>query len=196
MNRHSNQINVTIVKSFCDDTKLLLPTMDCKFLDYYLDVLDPYTKSHALFNQCLQDIETHSTIHQLNHVIREIIKQIIDHISEHPPKKIFHGSKFEVEVSFLKASPFKNREKLYIEQNQNQLFISVDINKACYTTLKHDHPDVFGHTTSWEEFAQLFCGGKEIQTLLRSRCIRERILGRLGLLIKLLHYPNILFMKS
>jgi hypothetical protein len=167
----------TVVEYFCKYTRLPLPLTNHRLVDYYLDLLDPYTNCRATFTQFLQDIEGHGNIHQLNRRINEVLNDILRHINNHPSVKVFINNAYTTEMNFLKSSPFQTRDKLYIKANENKLFISVDINKACYTILKHYHPEVFRNMATWEEFVQSFCNEQPIYTLIHSKPLRERIFG-------------------
>ena len=171
------EITDIIVHTFRKYTKLPLPLTKHQFVNYYLDCLDPYTSCRAIFSQFLQDIETHETVFKLNSRIEQVINSIITYIKEHPSVQTFKDAVFEQEMKLLKSSPYKIHCELYKKENQDRLFISVDIVKADFNIIKYYHPEVFHHLSTWEEFVVSFLGEKPINTLKSSKSIRERIFG-------------------
>jgi hypothetical protein len=171
------QVDDTIVQYFCKYTKLPLPLTNHKFIDYILDLLDPYTNCRATFVQFLRDIEAHETVNKLNDHINRVLDSILRPIAEHLSVQAFKTNTFEMEMNFLKSSLYKTRHKFYTKENQDKLFISVDINKAAYTILKHYHPEVFENLPTWQEFVRSFCDEKPIQTLILSKHLRQRVFG-------------------
>jgi hypothetical protein len=171
------QVDDTIIQYFCKYTKLPLPLANHKFIDYILDLLDPYTNCRATFAQFLRDIKVHHTVNKLNDHINQVIDTILRHITEHPSVQAFKTNTFEMEMSFLQSSLYKTHCKFYTKENQDKLFISIDINKADYTIFKHYHPEVFENLSTWQEFVQSFCHEKPIQTLILSKHLRQRVFG-------------------
>ncbi|CAF2797752.1 unnamed protein product [Rotaria sp. Silwood2] len=175
------QIDDTIVHFFYTHNKLPIAIVNHKFLDYYLDCLDPYFDCRATFAQFLEDIETHETVGKLISHINQIQESILNYISTHPSMKQFQNTRFQQEIDFIKSGIYKTHCTLYTKENHNKLFISVDIIKANYTILNHYHPEIFRNSTSWSDFVNLFCGEKPIHTLLNSKYWRERTLGQAGI---------------
>jgi hypothetical protein len=170
-------VDDAVVRHFRRHTKLPLPLSKHQFIDYYLDCLDPYTDCRAMFSQFLQDIEAHEMFYKLNNRIEEIVNRIVSHMKEHPSTQIFKNGIYTEEMNFRKSSSYRNHCKLYTKQNHDKLFISVDIIKANYTIVKHYHPEIFDHLSTWEDFVLSFCNEKPIHTLKLSKPIRERIFG-------------------
>jgi hypothetical protein len=173
----SVQVDDSVIHYFCKYNRLPLPLGNHKFIDYVLNLLDPYTNCIATFAQFLQDIEKYETVNKLNGYIDRVIDSILRHITEHPSTQTFKTNTFEMEMAFLKSSLYKTRCAFYTKENQEKLFISIDINKADYTILKHYHPEVFRDLPTWQEFVQSFCNEKPIHTLIHSKHLRERIFG-------------------
>jgi glycerol-3-phosphate cytidylyltransferase-like family protein len=176
----SVKVDDVVVHTFRKYTKLSLPLATHHFIDYYLDCLDPYTGCRSMFSQFMHDIETHKTISKLNTHIEKVINSIITYMKEHPSVDVFKNTVFGEEMNFLKSSPYKTRCDLYNKLNQYKLFISVDINKATFSIIKHYHPDIFRHLSTWEEFALSFCDEEPINILKFSKAIRERIFGNVN----------------
>jgi hypothetical protein len=172
---------ITIQKALVDDrtvqcfrtyTQFPLPLGNNLFFDYYLNVLDPYTGCRATFTQFMQDIETHGTIIKLNARIDRVSENIVQYITDHPSVQAFKNRAFEEEMTFRDTSKYKSRKTIYTSENEGKLFISVDINKAYYTVVKHYYPDVFRNLATWQEFVDTFCDQQPIPTLANSKSIR------------------------
>lgn len=146
-----------------------------------MDVLDPYTGCRAMFAEFSKDIETHGNIKNLNARIEQVSQNITNYLSEHPSVKEFKSRAFEEEMTFINTSKFKSRKTAYSHENQDKLLISVDINKAYYTVLKHYYPDVFQNLNTWPEFVHTFCDDKPILTLNSSKSSRVTIFSKAGI---------------
>ncbi|CAF1630744.1 unnamed protein product [Rotaria magnacalcarata] len=160
------------VLSFQKYTQLPLPLANNMFFDYYLDVLDPYTGCRATFAQFLKDIEIHETIYKLNDRINRISENIIHYLIEHPSVQAFKQRVFDEEMALIQTSKYKSKKTVYTPENQDKLFISVDINKAYYNVLKHYYPEVFRNLATWQEFVNTFCDEQLIHTLSTSKFLR------------------------
>lgn len=176
----SIKIDDAVVRYFRKYTKLSIPICKHEFIDYYLNCLDPYTGCLTMFSQYLQDTETHESVSKLNIHIEEISNKMISYINEHPSLQTFKNGTFKEEMQLLKSSIYKTRCSLYLKENQNKLFISVDIKKANYNIMNYYHPEIFHHLPAWEEFVLSFCGEKPIHTARLSKPLRERVIGNTG----------------
>ena len=173
-----------VVRIFHQMTKIPLPNTDHRSIDYYLDHLDSYTGCRAEFARFLNDIETHGNVQKLDMRIRHVSDCMLKYLKEHPSTKTFNKNAFQLETDFIKKSPYKQGASLYHANNQNKLFISVDINKANYSIVKRYHPEIFRSTASWPEFVLSFCGDRPIHTLAFSKPARQRIFGEARLTSK------------
>ena len=171
------QIDDNIIDSFCKYTRLSLPLTTLKYINYVLELMDPYTNCQNMFTQFLQDIQVYENLHKLNIRINRVLDDILRHITEHPSTQMYKTDEFEMETNFLKSSIYQTHHKFYTKENQDKLFMSIDINKADYTILKHYHPEIFRNTSTWEEFLRSFFDEKPIQTLIDSKHLRERTFG-------------------
>ncbi|CAF0912296.1 unnamed protein product [Adineta steineri] len=170
-------IDDAIVREFRKYTKLPIPIINHQFIDYYIDCLNPYNGGRTMFSQFIKDVESHETVSRLRSRIEQVLDNIVSHIRDDPSMQTFRDNMFEEEIKFRKSSPYKTSGELYKKENQDKLFISVDINKASYNILKYYHPEVFNHLSTWEEFVLSFCGDKPIHILTSSKAIRVRTLG-------------------
>lgn len=100
-------IDDTLIDYFHKYTKLRLPNTDHRYISYYLDHLDPYTGCRSTFTQFLQDIEIHGNIQKLSMHINQVFDNIVNYLNEHPSTQTFKNNKFEMEMDFIKKSPYR-----------------------------------------------------------------------------------------
>lgn len=173
-------VDETLIDHFRKYTRLSLPLTNVKYIDYVLDVLEPYFNCQRMFTQFLQDIEAHGNLHQFNIRINHLLDDILRHIAEHPSTQLHKTNTYDMETEFLKSNTYKTQRSCYTKENHGKLFLSIDINKADYTTLKHYHPEIFRNLSTWEEFVRSFCEDKPMQTLINSKYLREKLFGDAG----------------
>ena len=63
---------------------------------------------------------------------------------------------------------------IYHQRNIGRIFVSIDMRKANFNSMRHFDSDMFGGATSWEDFMRMFTDNEHIVS---SKYIREVILG-------------------
>lgn len=174
------EINNELIDYFRKYTRSSLPITKFKYLQYVFELMDPYIHCQRMFTQFIQDIEAHENFQKFNIRINKILNRILQHLTEHPSTQIHKTNQYETEVNYVKSSIYKIHRSFYTKENQDKQFISLDINKADYTIMKHYHPEVFKNLSTWEEFVRSFSDDKPILTLINSKYLREKTFGDAG----------------
>jgi hypothetical protein len=178
-----------IIAQFENFFKVGLPLTSVSSFDYYSKLLQPYRKVSSLFEEFKKDIILcENNINKLNGHVNTVMKVIHAYLdpllgnqknrdnSDASGTILFRDNTFESERKFINNSVYKSLQALYTRENAGKFFISIDVNKANFTLIKHFYPDLFKST--WEEFVGEF-DPLHLFTLKNSKFLREKLFGDL-----------------
>ncbi|AYV83631.1 MAG: hypothetical protein Hyperionvirus9_48 [Hyperionvirus sp.] len=138
-------------------------------LDYYINLLDKYYNIKPLIQLITDDITTFGSIAKLKEHTNQLSQIIIDNIKSKPAYEDF--------IKYKKTIPKSaNIGKLYHEDNNFKLFISIDIKTANFTLARQFDPEIFDGSPTWSEYISKFSTSSFLK---QSKPFREIIFGKL-----------------
>ena len=165
------EITPALRKRFADDTSIPIKVyVDPVFVDR-LDLFDPFFDSNAKWNQfvgMLSQFKTEDEYVTYFHLLKE---GIIHEINGHPDYYEF------TEHFHLESAPQNTgfpRKDIYHADNIGQEFLSIDMRRANFNSLRHYSPDIFKGAATWEEYIGKYTS---FPHLIKSKRLRETILG-------------------
>lgn len=167
MTREQILNSVSLKKRFCKDYNLPITIYDNPYfyerlsaIDIMFDCIDKFDN----FCRCLSNFESEQDYFEYYNEVKD---KVIDYIKSNPAYECFNGDVFATKYNFPKNN-------LYVSQNDNCTFISIDMRKANFSALKHYDKAIFGGKETWEEFLGMFT---DCSHILQSKYIRQVILG-------------------
>ncbi len=176
-----------IISQFENFFKVGLPLNNVEYFEYYATLLQPYRKVSSLFEEFKKDvILCNNNIGELNGHINSVMKSIHSYLdpllgdrkSQCDNATMFRENLFKKERDFINLPKYKSSQALYTRENNNKLFISIDVNKANFTLIKYFYPRIFCEKETWEEFVGEF-DTKNLFTLKNAKFLREKLFGDL-----------------
>lgn len=155
------------IKFFSDYARVPIALCDKKYIQYYLDTLDPYYDCKRLWD-LFCEAYSQSNIQQIRMESQNVKNNIIKYFKENDEYNTFVNSVINVPTEILCGST------LYTPNNANKWFISIDVRTANYRVLMKYCPSIAN--TEWKDFIKNFTNTK---FLIESKHFRETIFGEL-----------------
>jgi hypothetical protein len=175
-----NKIIMTdkIKRTFIKDFKLPIQPIEEHF-NYYIETLDPYynsIESLSLLMDMLKDAqkETNNLEEWFFNTSRKITSSIINDISKTEAYQKFIQQ--DMNVFAIKNKNIKS-SSLYIKNNVNKVFCSIDLKKANYQALNLISNDLVLNTNNYEEIISKYT---DYDYFKKSKQIRQVIFGNLN----------------
>lgn len=156
-NRH--MINKSIIKRFVKDYNLPIPVVKEDYIPYYLDLYEEDFGSRTKFDMLLNTIEEIKKKYggdddMFLDYYYEVRNNVINAVVKNPSFKKFNN--MDMNEFSIKDKPNVSSNNIYNETNVGKFFISIDLKKANFQTLKNiDNEIVFGADT-YEDFIHMF----------------------------------------
>lgn len=148
-----------------------IPIADPKYFDYYVETQSSYSNAaemKILFDQDIVGIFSNS-INKMKSHARSVMDAMKKAFQDEAAYQNFLQQRFTTKT-------LPKVEKLYLPENADKLFVSIDIRSANYTMLKRHMPTFL--SGSW---ADLLRGFTKSEFLIHSKQFREIVFGNLGL---------------
>lgn len=152
-------MNKSIIKRFVKDYSLPIPVVKEDYIPYYLDLYEEDFGSRTKFNMLLSTIEEIKKKYggddnMFLDYYYEVRNNVIDAVTSNPAYKKFNH--MDMNEFSIKDKPNVSSNNIYNETNVGKFFISIDLKKANFQTLKNiDNEIVFGADT-YEDFIHMF----------------------------------------
>lgn len=159
---------------FCKDYRIPIKLFE---EPYFSDRLKLYNNEFYTldlwneFNKTLQSFDNEESYFAHYNSVKD---NAIKFIKESPAFIEFNSmdmSKFAVDSRFIRL-PHKD---IYHNHNIGRTFISIDMKKANFSSLRHYNPDIFDNVETWEEFITKFT---DVPNIIKSKYIRQIIFGQ------------------
>lgn len=167
MNTEEIMNSIALKKRFCKDCNLPIAVFDNPYFLERLVTLDALTNCMCKFDIFCDELKQFENEQDYFEYYNKIKDSIIDFIKAKEAYNTFSNDNFSTES----VAPKKN---LYTEDNDNSIFISIDMKKANFSAMRHYSPEIFDGANSWEEFMAKFT---DSQHIINSKYIRQVILG-------------------
>lgn len=165
-------INSNILKKrFIRDCSLPITVYDNPYFIQRLETIDTLFHCLKKFDRFCEELKRFRTEQEYLAWYNETKDRIIQHIRENEAYKEFNM------LSPGNTQKEIGKNNLYIEQNDRRLFISIDMNKANFTSMRYYSPRMFDGCGTWEEYVGIFTDSKHFAD---SKYIRQVIFGALN----------------
>lgn len=164
-------INQVMNKNFIRTFKLPIAVDREPYFSYFLNLLDPYYDTLRKFEMFKKSFDAHGEMMFKNNAL--ILNDTLKYLSQKPEYVRF--SKMDMKP-FQKSLSISKRD-LYTTGNEGRVYISIDLVKANFQSLKLVEPTLFDGHTTFNDFA-ISRGFDEV--LLNSKITRQVIFGGLS----------------
>lgn len=164
-------------KRFVSDYKLPIPLINEEYFQYYLKLYESDYGALTKYNGLLENIRVHydnSPVRFLEEYY-DIRENIIQTVLSNPAFLKFNN--MDMNAYAVKDRPNVSSNNIYNQNNAGKFFISVDIKKANFQTLKNIDKNIVLGADTYEDFIGKFTDSDYIKA---SKYTREVIFGKLN----------------
>lgn len=167
MTRKEVMNSIVLKKRFCKDCGLPIAVFDNPYFYERLQSIDVMFDCVKKFDVFCADLQRFINEQDYFEYYNKVKNSIIDFIK----------AKDEYQAFVIEDHPTEyvvSKRNVYVEENDNCAFISIDMKKANFSAMKHYSPKIFDGANTWEQFMAMFT---DSQHLIHSKYIRQVILG-------------------
>lgn len=168
MKREQVMNSILLKKRFCKDNNLPIVVYDNPYFYERLCALDILFDCVDKFEDFCLELLGYSCEQEYFEYYNNIKNTIISHIKRKDDYIKFNEENFKIDTDIFK------KRNLYVEENDDKTFISIDMKKANFSALSHFSSKIFDNAKTWEEFMGQFTTSEHI---INSKYIRQVILG-------------------
>lgn len=162
--------SVALKKRFCKDANIPITVFDEPYFLNRLFLLDQYYGCVDKFKLFFKELEHFSDEQSYFEFYNSVKDSVIKMIQENEYYMVFNT----VDNNMIQPiGNFPNRN-LYIDDNDNQDFISIDMKKANFSALRFFNSQIFKNAKTWEQYIGMFTN---CQHIINSKYIRQVIMG-------------------
>lgn len=171
------RITDDVLKEFCSTSSLPVAVPTKEYITYYFDLLDSdpnyefdaWKKFRHFFHE-LVTFSGYGKFAKRNESVASLVASEVRRICKDTPYKPY--------VPYVSKSEFKSLEaNMYMRDNHNKWFVSIDIKSAWFTLFKLRYLLDEKRNISWEDFISPFTSSPYVRS---SKKIREIVFGRSG----------------
>ena len=157
---------------FVKENKLPIRVFDSDFFMGHLTLAEPFFHSLTLYTDFLDMVNTFENEDAYFEYYKQVKEDAIQFIQSTEAFRKFNEIDLEKEWPVVNTGyPSKD---IFHADNLHKRFVSIDMRKANFNTMKHFDPGFFGGADTWEDFLGKFTNFKHIKN---SKYIRQVILG-------------------
>lgn len=156
---------------FCKDCKIPISIFEEPYFTDRLKLYDKMYNSLDKWNLFLQEISKYNNEQDYLEEYNRVKDCAIDDIKNSEAYKVFNTEDMNKYAVTHKNMPGKD---IFKPSFDGKTFISIDMKKANFNTLRNYNPDIFGGAESWEQFIARYTSNRHI---INSKYIRQVILG-------------------
>lgn len=168
-------INSTILKKrFIRDCGLPITVYDNPYFLQRLETINPLFGCLKKWDRYCDEVAAFDSEQSYLEWYNATKDAIINAIKNHPIYQEFNA------LTLSKTTQEVSKNNLYIEPNNGGLFISIDMKKANFSSMRYFSPEIFNGCDTWEEFvgqftdSQHFAGSKYIRQVIFGACNPKR----------------------
>lgn len=169
------EITANLRKRFVKDYKLPIKIYDEPYFSYQLNLYDDYYNCVEKYEAFKLELNAFNNEEDYFAYYRSIKEKMMYYIKNSTGYTIFNSpdhyndiKKNEVNITNLPTSD------IYKDSNIGKTFLSIDMIKANFNTLRYFNPEMFNYKDTWEDFCRMFTDSEYI---INSKYIREVIFG-------------------
>jgi hypothetical protein len=159
---------------YCRYASVPISVPQKEYIEYYLDLLDPYYKCKYSFELFKTELKRHNSEEKYRSHINDVMSEIVAKISESDEMK-----KFKKEYpSMCKKTKLVGKPKsIFSPQNNSKEFLSIDIRSANFNMVYKCCPEALQGFNTWTELISSYTDDKFI---IQSKFFREVVFGKIG----------------
>lgn len=169
MSRDKIEITDQLVKNFIRTFSLPIPIAKAEYIDYFVELLDPYYDTKNKWDMYKKYKEQYS--YDLDDIVHQTRKKMMRDIEASEGFKKFKS----FDLTTLDNAGIQ-KQNLYIQPNHQKFFISVDFVKANFQSFLYKKFDIFNGARSFDEFVDKYTN---IKILKESKILRQVLFGNL-----------------
>lgn len=163
--------SIALKKRFCKDCSIPMSVYDNPYFYNRLLVMDRVFDCLQRFEQFCGEFEHFCSEQEYFEEYNRIKDSMITAIKENDTYREFNNCIVPKKLTSI------GKKNLYVDQNDNGMFISIDMKQANFSALRHYSPDIFAGEETWESFVGRYTNIKHI---IQSKYIRQVVLGALN----------------
>lgn len=156
---------------FCKDCKIPISIFEEPYFTDRIKLYDKMYNSLAKWNLFLQEISKYNNEQDYLEEYNRVKDCAIDDIKNSEAYKVFNTEDMNKYAVTHKNMPGKD---IFKPSFDGETFISIDMKKANFHSLRNYNPEIFGGAENWEQFIARYTSNKHI---MNSKYIRQVILG-------------------
>lgn len=160
-------------KRFCKDCNLPINLFDEPYFMQRLNTLDVFFDCVRKFDLFCAELENFSNEQNYFDYYNSVKDSVITMIKNNQGYYKFINDDFS-DVRIIKHTVMLGKNNLYVEGNTDKSFVSIDMNKANFSALRHYNAEIFKKKETWEDYIGAFTWSEHIKN---SKYIRQVILG-------------------
>lgn len=165
-------ITETLKRRFVKDTNLPIKVFDEPYFSHFLELYEEHFKAKTLFEMFRKELSGYENEQEYLAEYNRVKDTAITYLAENVNMQFFSQTedmnKFNIKnTGFVSNSIFK-------ETNVGRYFLSIDMVKANFSSLRHYDPAIVGHKDTYEDFIGMFTSSEYIK---KSKYIRQVIFG-------------------
>lgn len=170
MTREQILNSISLKKRFCKDYNLPIAVYDNPYFYERLSAIDIMFDCIDKFDNFCFYLSKFQNEQDYFEYYNKVKDSAIDYIKSNPAFERFNADAFWARPRIYSY----RKNNLYVAQNDGSTFISIDMNKANFSALKHYDKAIFDNVKTWEDFLDKFT---DCPHILQSKYIRQVILG-------------------
>lgn len=159
--------SIALKKRFSKDNNLPITIFDNPYFYERLQIINNLFDCLNKFDMFCDELQGFANEQDYFEYYNKIKDSIIEFIKAKDEYNSFVNGNYSVESNVPKRN-------IYIEDNDNKSFVSIDMRKANFSAMKHYSPKIFDGADTWEQFMTKFTDNQHI---IHSKYIRQVILG-------------------
>ena len=159
--------SIALKKCFCKNNNLPIAVFDNPYFYERLQTINSLFDCLNKFDAFCDELQRFANEQDYFEYYNKIKESAIEFIKTKDEYNNFVNGDYSVESIVPKRN-------IYIEDNDNKAFISIDMKKANFSAIKHYSPKIFDGVDTWEQFMAKFT---DSQHIIHSKHIRQVILG-------------------
>jgi hypothetical protein len=163
-------INDCDIDYFIKEYKLPIPINKSPYIEYFLDLYEKDYQSKTKYHNFVDSLKCiQLTGYNLKTYKKYLLDKIVNYFKSNASYKQFL-------LDDIKSSSIDLSNINIYDTNTTEYYISLDIRKANFTSLKYYYPEITSYDT-WEEFMNYFT---EVEFFINSKPFRQIIFGNLN----------------
>lgn len=171
MNHNKNEISEKMLQRFCRDCNLPINIYRMRYFIDRLALYDPFYHCIEKYKRFQEELNGYATEQDYFAEYNRVKDNAILDIKSNEAYQRFNTLDMNQFAVTHQGLPSKD---IYKPCNNGKTFLSIDIQKANFTALRHYDPKIFGNADTWVQFLIRYT---QSQHILESKYIRQVILG-------------------